>query len=87
MRLPRQRLTLRVSVAYVLDPIDAAWAARRKGVGIEQRENGSLCFWHSVQEFLATAFAKKHGVRQGEAVHDPSEGVRAARRNAAAERS
>ena len=33
----------------MLDPTDAARAARGKRVRIEEPENGSLCVWHGVQ--------------------------------------
>ena len=55
---------------YVLDPTDAARAARGKRVGIEEREDGSLSFWHGEHELLATAFPKDHGVQQGEVVEN-----------------
>jgi hypothetical protein len=50
-------------VLYVLDPSGAARAARGKAVGIEEREDGSLSFWHGESELLATAFPKENGVR------------------------
>ncbi len=56
-------------VLYVLDPTDAARDARKKRVGIEEREDGTLRFWHGGQELLATAFPKEHRVKpQGEIV-------------------
>ena len=56
-RLVSKSLTLSYKqVLYVLDPTDAARAARGKRVGIEEREDGSLSFWHSEHELLATAF-------------------------------
>ncbi len=55
---------------YVLDPTDAARAARGQRVGIEEREDGSLSFWHGENELLATAFPKDHGVPQGEVVEN-----------------
>ena len=55
-------------VLYVLDPTDVARTARGKRVGIEEREDGSLRFWHGEHELMATAFPKEHGVRQGEVV-------------------
>jgi transposase len=68
-RLVSKSLTLNYKrVLYVLDPTDAARAARGKRVGIEEREDGSLSFWHGEHELLATAFPKEHGVRQGEVV-------------------
>jgi transposase-like protein len=57
-------------VLYVLDPTDAARAARGQRVGIEEREDGSLSFWHGEHELLATAFPKDHGVPQGEVVEN-----------------
>ena len=55
---------------YVLDPTDAARAARRQRVSIEEREDGSLSFWHSEHELQATAFPKDHSVRQGGVVEN-----------------
>ena len=55
---------------YVLDPNEAARAARGKRVGIEEREDGSLSFWHGENVLLATAFPKDHGVQQGEVVEN-----------------
>jgi hypothetical protein len=55
-------------VLYVLDPTEAARAARGKRIDIEEREDGSLTFWHGELELLATAFPKEHGVRQGDVV-------------------
>ncbi len=55
---------------YVLDPTDAARAARRKRVGIEEREDGSLSFWHGEHELRATAFPKDNCVRPGEVVEN-----------------
>jgi hypothetical protein len=70
-RLLSKSLTLNYKrVLYVLDPTDAARAARGKRVGIEEREDGSLSFWHGEHELLATAFPKEHGVRQGEVVEN-----------------
>jgi hypothetical protein len=57
-------------VLYVLDPNEAARAARGQRVGIEEREDGSLSFWHAEHALLATAFPKEHGVRQGEVVEN-----------------
>jgi hypothetical protein len=57
-------------VLYVLDPSEAARAARGKRVDIEQREDGSLTFWHGEHELLATAFPKEHGVRQADVVEN-----------------
>ena len=53
-----------------LDPTDAARAVRGKRVGIEEREDGSLSFWHGEHALLATAFPKDHGVPQGEVVEN-----------------
>lgn len=39
-----------------------------KRVRIEEREDGSMSFWHGEAELLATAFPKEHGVRQGDVV-------------------
>ncbi len=55
---------------YVLDPTDAARAARRHRVHIEEREDGSLSFWHAEHQLRATAFPKDHSVRQGEVVEN-----------------
>ena len=57
-------------VLYVLDPTDVGRAARGQRVGIEEREDGSLSFWHGEHELLATAFPKDHGVAQGEVVEN-----------------
>ncbi len=57
-------------VLYLLDPSDSARAARGQRVGIEEREDGSLRFWHGENELLATAFPKDHGVAQGEVVEN-----------------
>ena len=57
-------------VLYVLDPTDAARAARSKAVGIEEREDGSLHLWHGEHELLATAFPKEHRVQQGKVVEN-----------------
>jgi transposase len=68
-RLVSKSLTLNYKrVLYVLDPTDAAKTARGKAIGIEERENGSLSFWHGEHELLATAFPKDHAARQGEVV-------------------
>jgi transposase len=70
-RLVSKSLTLNYKrVLYVLDPTDAARAARGKRVSIEEREDGSLSFWHGEHALLATAFPKEHGVRQGEVVEN-----------------
>jgi lysophospholipid acyltransferase (LPLAT)-like uncharacterized protein len=53
---------------YVLDPTEAARAARSKAVGIEEREDGSLRLWHGEHALLATAFPKEHRVQPGEVV-------------------
>jgi hypothetical protein len=55
-------------VLYVLEPTDAARAARGKRVDIEEGEDGSLSFRHGEHELLATAFPKEHGVQQAEVV-------------------
>jgi hypothetical protein len=68
-RLVSKSLTLNYKrVLYVLDPTDAARAARGKPVGIEEREDGSLSFWHGERPLQATAFPKDHAVRQGDVV-------------------
>jgi len=70
-RLVSKSLTLNYKrVLYVLDPTDAARSARRKRVGIEEREDGSLRFWHGEHELQATAFPKEHGVQQEEVVEN-----------------
>ena len=68
-RLVSKSLTLNYKrVLYVLDPTDAARAARSKRVGIEEREDGTLSFWYGEHELLATAFPKDHSTQQGEVV-------------------
>jgi hypothetical protein len=57
-------------VLYVFDPTDAARATRGKRVGIEEREDGSLSFWHGAHGLLATAFPQEHGVQPGEVVEN-----------------
>jgi hypothetical protein len=57
-------------VLYVLDPSDAARAARGKEVVLEEREDGSLSFWHGEHALEATAFPKDHGTRPGEVVEN-----------------
>ena len=70
-RLVSKSLTLSYKrVLYVLDPTNAARAARKKRVRIEEREDGSLSFWHGEHDLLATAFPKEHGVQQGEVVEN-----------------
>jgi transposase len=70
-RLVSKSLTLNYKrVLYVLDPTAAARAARGKRVGIEEREDGALRFWHGDNELVATAFPKDHGVPQGEVVEN-----------------
>jgi hypothetical protein len=70
-RLVSKSLTLSYKrVLYVLDPTDAARAARRQRVRIEEREDGSLSLWHGKHELPATAFPKDHGVQQGEVVEN-----------------
>jgi len=53
-------------VLYVLDPTDAARAARGTRIRIEEQEDGSLSFWHGEHALLATAFRKENGIQQGE---------------------
>jgi transposase-like protein len=68
-RVVSKSLTLNYKrVLYVLDPTDAARAARGKRVDIEEREDGSLTFLHGKHELMATAFPKEHGVRQADVV-------------------
>jgi hypothetical protein len=70
-RLLSKSLTLNYKrVLYVLDPTDAARAARGQRARIEEREDGSLSFWHGEHTLLATAFPKEHGVQQGEVVEN-----------------
>jgi hypothetical protein len=70
-RLVSKSLTLNYKrVLYVLDPTDAARAARRQRVSIEEREDGSMSFWHGEHELGTTAFPKDHSVRQGEVVEN-----------------
>ena len=70
-RLVSKRRTLNYKrVLSVLDPTGVARAARGKRVGIEEREDGSLRFWHAEHELQATAFPKEHGVQQGEVVEN-----------------
>ncbi len=70
-RLVSKSLTLSYKrVLYVLDSTDAARAARRQRVNIEEREDGALTFWHGEHELQATAFPKDHSVRQGEVVEN-----------------
>jgi hypothetical protein len=70
-RLVSKNLTVNYKrVLYVLDPTDAARAARGQRVGIEEREDGSLTFWHGEHTLLATAFPKEHGVQQGEVIEN-----------------
>ena len=57
-------------VLYVLDPTDAAQAARRQRVSIEEQEDGSLSFWHGEHQLLATAFPRDHSMRQGHVVEN-----------------
>ena len=54
----------------ILDPTDAARAARGKRIGIEEREDGSLSFWHGEHALVVTAFPKDHGVPPGEVVEN-----------------
>ncbi len=68
-RLVAKSLTLSYKrVLYLLAPTDAARAARRQRVRIEEQEDGSVRFWHNDHELLATAFPKEHSVQQGEVV-------------------
>jgi hypothetical protein len=70
-RVVSKSLTLNYKrVLYVLDPTDTARAARRQRVRIEEREDGSLSFWHGEHALRATAFPKDHSVRQGEVVEN-----------------
>ena len=70
-RLVSKSLTFNYKrVLYLLDPTDAARAARGQRIGIEEREDGALCFWHGAQELQATAFPKDHAVAQGEIVEN-----------------
>ena len=55
---------------YILDPTEAARTSRGQRVGIEEREDGSLRFWHDEHELRATAFPKDQNVRQGEIVEN-----------------
>ncbi len=57
-------------VLYVLDKTDAARAARQKRLMVEEREDGTVNFWHDGTELPATAFPRDHGVRQGEVVEN-----------------
>ncbi len=71
IRLASKRLTRNYErVLYVLDSSDAARAARSKAAGIEERDDGSLRFWHGEHGLLATAFPKEHRVQQGEVVEN-----------------
>ncbi len=68
-RMVSKSLTLNYKrVLYVLDPTDAARAARRQRVRIEEHEDGSLRIRHNEHELPATAFPRDHSVRQGEVV-------------------
>jgi hypothetical protein len=68
-RLVSKSLTVNFKrVLYVLDPTDPARDACGKRIGIEEREDGSLSFWHGEHELQATAFPKEHRVQQGEVV-------------------
>ncbi len=70
-RLVSKSLTLNYKrVLYVLDRTETARAARGQRIGIEEREDGSLSFWHGEHELLATAFPKDQNVRQGEIVEN-----------------
>ena len=70
-RLVSKNLTVHYKrVLYLLDPTDAARTARGKRIGIEEREDGRLSFWHGEHALVGTAFPKDHGVRQGEVVEN-----------------
>jgi len=70
-RLVSKNLTVNYKrVLYVLDPTAAARTARGQRIGIEEREDGSLSFWHGEDVLLATAFPKEHGVQQGEVIEN-----------------
>jgi hypothetical protein len=70
-RVVSKSLTLNYKrVLYVLDATDAARSARRQRVCIEEREDGSLTFWHGEHELRATAFPKDHSVCQGQVVEN-----------------
>jgi hypothetical protein len=55
-------------LVFVDDATSALRAARGKRVHIEEREDGSLSFWHGGRELLATAFPREHGVRPADVV-------------------
>ncbi len=68
-RLVSKNLTLNYKrVLYVLDRTETARAARGQRIGVEEREDGSLSFWHAEHELQATAFPKDHSARQCEVV-------------------
>ena len=70
-RLVSKSLTVHYKrVLYLLDPTDAARTARGKRIGIEEREDGSLSFWHGEHALVVTAFPKEHRVQQGEVVEN-----------------
>jgi hypothetical protein len=69
IRVVSKSLTLNYRrVLYVLDPTESARTARGKRVHIEEREDGTLTFWHGGRELLATAFPREHGLRPAEVV-------------------
>ena len=57
-------------VLYVLDKTDIARTARGKSITVEEREDGSVTFWHGEHQLPATAFPKDDGVRQGDIVEN-----------------
>ena len=64
-RVVSKSLTLNYERAlYLLDPTDAARAARRQRVRIEEREDGSLTFWHGESALRATVFPKDRGGKE-----------------------
>ncbi len=54
-------------VLYVVDPTEAAQTASGQRIGIEEREGGSLAFWHGEHELLATVHRPRgtHGDLRG----------------------
>jgi hypothetical protein len=80
-RLVSKSLTLNYKrVLYVLDPTDAARAARRQRVRIEEREDGSLRIWHGEHELLATTqlfrLREPPTLNRGENARQPFGGIR-----------
>ena len=57
-------------VLYVLDPTEVARTTAGQRVRLEEREDGSLTFWHGEHALLATAFPREHGVQQGNVVEN-----------------